>query len=360
MYIEVPFKTGILIIITGFSLILARGTLDQAVGLCNISFLPNYREFVDARPVENSSLSVETQWSREAGIWDAYNGATSIVVTDQLVIVTDDACHEIVAFDRLTGETKWRDTGGGNMAGVAYDDRLKRIYLTRPNHPQIVAYRITDGKQLWANKSIRGRPIDLIVQEPVGVDSIILNAGRLGYIPVNQRDGRFGEPFDIDSDAIAFNREIFVSNDRSGTISVTDAETKEVLWEFSFATLGCCDNRNKHVIFTRQQIIMKIYDSLYVFDKDSGDVEWQIESPPIASNAVVDGELVYILDFSANLRLLSLDDGTEVGHIQFEAPQNERDLIGSVVAAHDDVVAVYFQDTETLSILEIDMDDIRH
>lgn len=104
---------------------------------------------------------------------------------------------------------------------------------------------------------------------------------------------------------------------------------------------------------------MRIGGSLYGFDKGTGEIEWLVEMPSVASNPFLSGDIIYILDSSANLRLLNLSDGTEMGNIQFEAPQNPTKIEDSWIAVSDNIVAIYFQDTEILSVLEIDLQDIQ-
>ena len=332
-----------------------RHLVDQTVGLCNISFLSSYRSFEDAREVENSTLSYESRWSRQAGI---DNREVNIVIADSLVIIPDGNCDEIVAFDKQSGETKWRDSVSVALGRVVFDEQRNLIYVTKRSIRELVAYRLADGKRQWSNRSYFGERIGMAVQDIISEGQVFLQADTHGIVPINSDDGSYGESLNTIGDPIAYSGDLYISRDSGRMISAIDYPSNEVLWSFSSNSIECC--LDEHVVFTAQQVIVRIGGTLYVFDKDTGEVEWLVESPSIASNPFISEDIVFILDSTANLRLLNLSDGTEIGNIQFEVPHDPDEVEGSWIAISDNYVAIYFQDTKILSVMEVSLEDIRN
>lgn len=238
MYNKLSIKSTVLFVIIGLTLILVHHLVDQTVGLCNISFLPQYREFEDARPLENSSIPFETLWSRETQI---NNQDTTIIIADDLVIVPDGGCNEIVAFATHTGKVKWRDTASGLMGRVIYDRTRNRIYITRiAAKRELVAYQVTDGKQLWSNNTLGGQRIGIRVQD-VGQDNqVFLQADTYGLFPVNPHDGSYAEPLNINRSTFAFDGQMFLWIDNRKEVYASDFETNDTLWSFSSPIVECC------------------------------------------------------------------------------------------------------------------------
>lgn len=328
--------------------VFAEILVDQTFGLCNISFLPQYREFTDTRLIENSTIPVEPLWERESGIYGGDDAA--ILITHNLIVVPDNSCREVVAFNRRTGEKVWRDTAATNTGRIVYHAGLNRIYVTRPSESALTAYRATDGKQLWSNKTIEERRIAMAVQEigPDGQGYVYVSSR--GIVPFNRRDGSYGEALDTIGQPVAFYDDFYLSVDFH-QFSIIQYPSNDVLWRFE-------DNRvmrpfDEFIVFTDEILIVRIGQTVYGFDKSSGDVRWQVED--MVSNAAVYGDVVFVLDVSANLHLLQLADGVAVGNIQFEAPENPEDLETSWLAVSEDTLAIFFSDTETLSVMEIDL-----
>jgi outer membrane protein assembly factor BamB len=90
------------------------------------------------------------------------------------------------------------------------------------------------------------------------------------------------------------------------------------------------------------------------------EIAWRkIES---VANIIVANETIYALDKKANLRLIDPETSLVKGIIQFEAPSdgNKTALTGSWIAVVGDRVAIYFQDTDTLSLYQIELHTIEN
>lgn len=99
--------------------------------------------------------------------------------------------------------------------------------------------------------------------------------------------------------------------------------------------------------------------SVIAIDWTTGKKLWQLDDQQIVSNIVVAQDILFALDSSARLLLIDANNGHHLDEIKFSLPSSQvtNDALygegfigGSQILVKEDVVGIYFQDTDIFSI----------
>jgi outer membrane protein assembly factor BamB len=302
-----------------------------------------------ARPLLASTLNIKPLWTVQIGIdWGSSN--RQIVSTPDLLIVAN-TCYRVTALSWKMGRVTWNSEEVPHFA-LTIDQQRNRIYVEASG--EIRALSISDGKTLWINKSQRfdhtSHSVQLLATGQVltyvdGVWNIDPANGVLG--PSSLRLPPYTQLY---CDGVAYTIEV-------RRIRAIAVPTGKPLWvtptDERGSMIGYVDDCTED-----NPLIVKWGAWLTAVDRQSGRILWDLEDRLIISNVVVDNGLIYVLDADANLIVLNAKDGSLRGKVQFEPPKKSELLYepgaigGSSLAVNNSLIAIYFQDTHILSVLD--------
>lgn len=326
------------------------------------------QETTSPRAVIDSSIDVQNLWSMKIRMLNFRIPETAMVINNDLLILADSACKQVVAFDLLKGEKVWdRDIVGYSITNDPIRDN--RIYVTEisGSDRQLWALRASTGQTIWINNHLKNQRTGLSISiEPNGDIYFYAGATNWSY-NIYSLDAATG---DIETELEMPERAMLYSEGRFwrefGTgIASFDAGNFQMLWDWNTnVTLGAVMIRPN---FVENYLLVQKggeVSRLYVLDKSDGELLWDLGETVLVSNVVESEGVVYALTHTARLLILNLATGELIHEIQFTIPEvtdyeehllTGPGLIGSSwLAVSENIVAVYFQDTETLSVMEIE------
>jgi hypothetical protein len=253
------------------------------------------------RKVESSSIPVEAIWGLSGLKIENVSPDKNLLMysTPSFIVTASMGCNSVMALTWDAGKNVWR-TEIIDPSNLTLDGARNRVYVSGREH--ITALSITDGKRLWQNAS----------------DNFVRNAHRV----LVRGDGQV---------TVKANGDWFIDS--------TDGKLYENPVE-----LGDSETDYRPTIDTH---VLDIVDS--------------ISSYTVISNAVQANKLIYVLDADAQLHIIDREAGAEVGYIQFQRPEKKQLLYspgaigGSWLAVDNNRVAIYFQDTDTLSVYQMEL-----
>jgi hypothetical protein len=291
------FKSFINIVFcTGAFLLIAR---------CSSTPLNCQAEIIQTRKIIKSSIEIVQLWGRTGIYLENFEKSLPMVSTSELLITAQHGCNEVTAFHLDTGEIVWKtpqdDPEKGEFTAINYPDNLAldyardQIYVS--GFGEIRAIAVFDGRTIWRNVSNEfERNAHRVVINEDG--QLTVNANRDWYIDPNS--------------GVLSDLPIVIENTTSDFVATVDHQVSLILSKLSGYS--------------------------------------------VISNYVKQTEIIYVLDSNAKLHLLDANNGTEIGIIEFDQPK-KTDLLyepgaigGSWLAVEEDILAIYFQDTDVLSV----------
>ena len=271
---------------------------------CNTLESPNCTpNFTEARVVETSDFRVTTLWAIDGINIENFPSSTLMVGTNGMIIAVDLSCERAIALDFPTGEVIWVTDNIPQSWNLTLDEGRGRIYISAVR--QIQSLSILTGERIWVKGS-----------EDFVRNSHVVELHDDGQLTVDANGERFIDP-----------------------------ETGDLF---------------DHPVGTNSSGFEQL-------SEDESNVELthiDLNNFTIASNIVEFRGNLYVLDSDARLHLLSADGLEELGTIQFERPE-PTDLLyepgaigGSWIAVDNDMVAIYFQDTDILAVYEVDLSSL--
>jgi hypothetical protein len=265
---------------------------------CNIEKSP-------IRPIIQSSIPLEALWGVKGVKLENFEQSLPMVSTPELLITAREGCDEVTAFYLKTGDVAWkmeqddpeqkRFNAINDPDNLALDDARQQIYVSGLD--EIRAVSVENGSTIWRNAS---------------------NAfSRNAHYVVIQNNGQL---------TVEANHNWYI-DPASGNLSETPVAIET-------ATLNSTATVDPQI----RQILSFVNDYR------------------IMSNAVRKNGVIYVLDSDTKLHLLNDKDANEVGLIAFEQPKKTELLYepgaigGSWITVEDNTLAIYFQDTDLLSV----------
>jgi outer membrane protein assembly factor BamB len=327
----------------------------------------------------NTACKIGLEWKRHStedvhraqsldvkvsNLWNMKIAAEDMEIHNEILIITDRNCNEVVAFDLHSGQTIWT-RGFGGPRELELDTYRDRVYVTGgwSWQREIMAVDVNTGQEKWLNNSQNFKRVGLGVVS-LSDGRVLVTVGDQGPRLVDPDAGRF-------SDVIALPLKGFFRRDgdymwawNNSRLHAVDMIDHKTSWSSSQIDLANALFSNvSHygdIVIANFGIIN--HDSpwtssqlLVGFSFDTGDKLW--EAPDLALEYLfeIDLERVYVFDGN-NLLLVNALSGDEEGRVTFTGEENiERSkLRNSLFRIHNDIIAIYFADTETLSIYEID------
>jgi hypothetical protein len=249
------------------------------------------------RAILSSTTSYRDLWSISGIPIENFSDKKLMVNNQTMLVVVSRGCNFVIAFDLLTGNVEWKSEELPQPRNIELDIPRERAYISSTQN--ITAISLLDGSILWTNNSS-----DFIRND----HSVVLRSD--GQVTVSANGYWFIDPSTgiLSSNPISFD-ENTISEYQSSNPIVSDLL--------------------KSVQFT-----------------------------PI-SNVVEHNDNIYVLDSSASLHIFSESFGDQL--IAFTAPlptellYEPEGIGGSWVAVDDQIVAIYFQDSDVLSVYQIDL-----
>ncbi|MCQ3930658.1 MAG: hypothetical protein DPW16_09365 [Chloroflexi bacterium] len=310
------------------------------------------REVADPRIVLSSDRMIDNLWNLKIRISNAAKPGSYVVEDDGLLILSDSACHKVVAFDLLTGNIVWEKDLAGDVI-VVDPNRDDTIYVLVGNgsQRQIWALNSLTGLNLWKNDSLDGQRVGLVFQvDPNGQISLYNRQSTLYFL--NDQTGQFEKIIEVPDETLTYYDGILLEQN-GAALEAKAVDSGESLWVWE--DWEWSSNLRIEPVIRDNLIFVENAGKLAVIDLISGKLLWKFDEELIASTLAFDSEKIYFLSHSNKLVTLDLETGNIVYTVQFEQPsETEYDsLEDSYVIVNENVVGMYFQDTQVLSVLEV-------
>lgn len=266
---------------------------------------------IPPRNVTSNSLSVDLIWSAQVTL--AASG-TPMACNEMYGVIAGTMVQEgrelegTILFDKA-GNVLWHKPEQKPRA-IALDDEQVFVYKVE-TIPNIVAYEIKSGTQRWAS----GKALDF----RQGIPFLSVENGRLSYHSTDQIND-----YDANNGTLLSSESIPTENlylrqagidiyDGSGyhLYATVAGEPQTYLWTTEY-DIGL----NPYVF--DDALIVRMRQRVCSLNLKDGQVNW-CSDKQINSNIAVYGEIGYVLNFDGQLIAFRLDDGLDVGHLEFNS-----------------------------------------
>lgn len=309
------------------------------------------------RPILDNTLNSKHLWTVCTGI---SSESRSMLIFNNYLILGDYTRGAMVAFDLESGTIKWSSPMQG--VGSLIVDRLReRIYTFTIYGAlrEIFAIDANTGDVVWYNGEQNG--------QHDGYSPILLADGQLiAHATLSRRNrvldadtGKLGEDIAVAS------LDVYPTNGYAWYILnnyllAVNALSGDVYWRATQPVPKSCCMWDLQI--NDRVVLAKLGDDLAAYDFETGRSLWNTTDLHMVGYSALTSDTVYVLDLGARLHVMDSVSGTEEGIIQFEpaAPGHDTDLFSSdsisssMVVADNGIVAIYFGDTDQLSIFQIE------
>jgi outer membrane protein assembly factor BamB len=312
---------------------------------------------VDARKVINSDFDVRELWSLDAKVPN-FSSYSPLAISDNILIVAQ-RCDEVTGINLDKGDIVWYSETVVTASDLALDTRNNQIYISAQE--QVRAINISTGQTNWVNQSQilkkNSPPVRVL---PSG--KVIAYARYAGIRYLNPSNG-------VLTDAISLPKGTFLLDDGvafavadKGAIQAFDLNLNKVIWKSGNILDSTLSLENMRPDTQENLLILRetsFLSHVIFVDKNTGEKLWDTSTNRIVSNVYIYNDHAYMLTDNAELLVLNSQTGAQVGTIEFAAAipaellYSEKGIGGSWVAAVDDMIFVYFQDTDVLSAYKI-------
>lgn len=310
-----------------------------------------------ARTVLSENVNVQNLWNMKIRISYGPESSSYIAVDDDLLLLSDSACNKIAAFDLETGHSVWERGLAGN-AVLVDPIRSHVVYFVEiyGSGTLLWAFNSQTGQRLWKNDTLNGQRIGLSVNIESGGE-IQLYAGswntRQKLYYVNPNTGEFATEINLPSGTLLYHDGISLMQNEAA-LQAASIELGKDLWRWE--EWQWSSNLMVRPIIKDNQVFVKNIGKLAALDLISGTELWRYSDDLIASNLAFYGEKIYFLTYSNSLVILDVETGNEITRLEFVEPTSKEhdSLADSYIAVEENVIAIYFQDTQTLSVMKIE------
>jgi len=350
---------GVFFLIVFVNLIII--TVASSDLVCRLNFSNGSNPSGTPRPIEQSPIQTTQLWSRELRISNSLEG---IKQHGNMIIAANAACNEINAYDLSTGNLIWRNILSGPQT-VEIDSANNQVYITGAWvwKRQIAAFNLANGETEWVNKSQYfqrgGISVDVLPDGGIFASGNVFDSSS-DFFPVNPNTGELGQPTNfsnLQNRIYSVGGELFYEPTVQ-QFSLRNGETGSILWSINTPDgIGQGD-----ILASEEVLIIQGANQLIAIELNSGERLWEYTQGEIISNLAIDDQQLYFLNIDAALISLELTTGKVVNTINFipPAPEARRRTTGtgsianSWVTINNDIVAIYFNDIETLNAFKID------
>lgn len=313
-------------------------------------------------PAYSKDVTVKSFWSHLLGAWkDGPEGQERPVVAHGMLVVVD-GLNWLHAYDAKSGELRWEKrtglaiTGGIGLAGEAL--------LVGTRTGQVVAYKVTDGQELWRTtvsseilapptvadgiavvRSGDGRIYGLDVQNgkqlwmfersvptlslhgtgrvAIADDEVFAGMANGKLVALNLKDGsvlwevvvatpqgrsELERMVDVDADPLVAGDTVYAVA-YHGRVVALDRSNGRELWArdvSSYQNMSVDD----HALY-----LSDAHGNVWAYDRSSGAALWKQEKlhNRLISAPVIFGGYLVVADYQGYLHLLARDDGRLVG-----------------------------------------------
>jgi len=216
-----------------------------------------------------------------------------------------------------------------------------------------------DGLQIWQNSTLRGQR-GIFTPYMMSNGDLIASITSRGFVKINPETGDIGEDISLPDNSYVVSGDGFwrMSNNR---LIAQYLQPMAQVWQSEYqGFIGCC---LEQVEITSDHILLNFSSNIIALDRESGTLAWQVSNKQVVSNFVVQNDKVIFLDVNATLYVVGESSGDIFATIQFAPPlanardiANSTNMIGSsLLVGIDDMVAIYFGDTNIISVYRVDM-----
>jgi outer membrane protein assembly factor BamB len=304
-------------------------------------------KYCDIKPIRprsiiSSTIPVRDLWAVKIGIapWK------QIVSTPELLITAN--CRDVSGFNMASGKLLWhlqQNSMINSVGYLTYDHRSHQVY-GQVDPWGLFSISPVDGKVLWVNQDNRFAK-RFTKTYLVGSDQVIAQIDNSGWY-LDTATGKLLDQLATTANVPVLYLDSVVITASSDSLEAIDSTSGALIWATQLGSTGGLGS----ITVIDYMLLFKLGSKFLAVDKRTGNLIWSYISSTIVSNPVVNNSIVYVLDDNGTVLMLRVTDGVVVGNIQFEPPNSAANLANSWISAWDGIVAVYFQDTQSLSVIK--------
>jgi hypothetical protein len=297
------------------------------------------------RTILSSTVHLTHQWSKKISV-NRFSAGTNILVTPKEVLV--GTCSTLQGF-ALDGTLNWASPVG-YVYSINADYVRNKVYVSSADG--LVSLSLDDGTIVWKNSSSAlyrtGHPIQITKS-----GNLFIHLGGRGIWEVDSSSGKILQRLDISQSTVS------LVIDENSLYGLDDPYIIKYN-RFTGSTQWKQDVKKRLPNLARFNPILTdisfnyLYGinvfSLVALDISNGEIEWEINKPKIVSNVAFDGTNIFLLNENSQLMFIDPVSGTANNYVSFVSNQSPAGMVGSFVAVEGKIVAIYFGDTNTLSV----------
>jgi outer membrane protein assembly factor BamB len=305
------------------------------------------------RAIQSNSFPVTTLWTTRFESSGYGDNHSLVIGPGQVLAVT---CDTVTAFDQQAGHVVWQSPKTndrlGDISGRLIMDLARSRLYTHRLSGQILAVSSVDGKILWANgtSQLTNGDTPSIYLLPRGALLVENNSSLWSVDPAT---GDLQPPSIIhQADRALLYLDDMVFTRSSGTVQAVNTRTGERLWSVDVA----CGCQVDYPVVAGDILLLQLDGHQTAIDWRIGKQLWAVRDHEIVTNTAVQKGIVYVMDSQARLLMLDVQSGKELGSVQFAGPgdaNRSATIDGSTLDVVNNLLAVYFADTQTLSMMQL-------
>jgi hypothetical protein len=293
------------------------------------------------RPLQYDSarIRMEHRWTAEIPVDNAASTPDIALSADQLFVLS--FCGFLYAIDIDSQETQWTHHTATPPRSLRYDTGTEQVYATAGSY--LSAYNTETGAEIWAQHF----PVHPVWLYPFDNENGLFYIGNPGFYRVRNATGsarRIDDAPELEGEVRFF--------DETTAFVQTDDETRAIeiatqllLWKLP---IGC------GLRYIGGDYLLLNCKNPVVVNKRSGMIVWRSPAE-LFSNVVAENGYIFALDGEARLHIVNTRSSSESFVLEFEKPASVLDFYNNHIAVYGSHLAVYFQDTNRLSLYEFEI-----
>lgn len=311
-------------------------------------------KFTSPRNIEDVAFKITGVWAADFDI-DQIRRDTFAIFSDKILVA---GCGEVIAFDLQTGVIRWRVDELINPIDLTVDEVNNSVYVV--GQQEVRALSLSSGETLWSNSS------ELFSRTAVSTSllsngQLVVRPGGRGTHYLDNLQGVLGEAIDLPGGTEFYDGDFIVTKGIYD-VTVINGHSDAKLWDYE-VTGDHRDSWEVNVYPEEDLMIIQWLSSLnerglMSLRLTTGVVLWQWHESWIASKVQVENDKLWFLTDDARLIVLDMDDGEQLYSVQFSETFNrnidrESSLFNSQVMVENNLIAIYFQDNNNLTVYEV-------
>ncbi len=321
--------------------------------------------------VESPSF-IEINTFYNVSAWGDYKEVPLAIVDETVIIAGNIGAEDtmninanLINANVVTGEVNWQAVSGSRFVAT----NSNQVFVEAENQPfgggtGIVSYDINSGEKNWETtfnwKSAIG--ISSLTLADSEINTQTYNRGKHAFYVLDKESGEVITFIDL-LEYIGDSTFLIENGTTYQWFGRALQATGQISWETEFDDAIFYNRDLAAPVINDDLIIVKnghiSFSPITAVRKNDGEIIWQFKQN-VVSNVAVGGNNTYFLTEHAELIVIDTQTGKLLNSLKLTPNFSEDfDFVNTdiFVAAADDIVAIYFQDTQQLSVFRFVMQE---